>query len=150
MRGRPAKPTALKVVQGNPGKRPLNKNEPKPRVVCPPAPTFMDATAKKEWRRIAKVLAAAKVLTEADLTGLQMYCVEYSRWREAVEALNGPEDIIATTPNGHHMPSIYRQIERGAFENLCKIMVQFGLTPAARTRVAAVEAEKKDTGFGHL
>lgn len=27
-RGRKPKPTALKVLEGNPGKRPLNKNEP--------------------------------------------------------------------------------------------------------------------------
>ncbi|MEQ8198694.1 MAG: phage terminase small subunit P27 family, partial [Clostridiaceae bacterium] len=29
-RGRKPKPTAIKVLEGNPGKRPLNKNEPKP------------------------------------------------------------------------------------------------------------------------
>ncbi len=31
MPGPPKKPTALKLVTGNPGKRPLNKKEPKPR-----------------------------------------------------------------------------------------------------------------------
>jgi len=32
MAGRKPKPTALKIIEGNPGKRPLNKNEPKPDI----------------------------------------------------------------------------------------------------------------------
>ena len=37
-RGRKPKPTALKVLEGNPGKRPLNENEPIPpkgSIKCP-------------------------------------------------------------------------------------------------------------------
>ncbi|HZK10243.1 MAG TPA: phage terminase small subunit P27 family, partial [Clostridia bacterium] len=34
-RGRKPKPTALKVLEGNPGKRPLNKNEPQPERKAP-------------------------------------------------------------------------------------------------------------------
>ena len=32
MRGRPPKPTNLRVLEGNPGTRPLDVNEPKPRI----------------------------------------------------------------------------------------------------------------------
>jgi hypothetical protein len=48
MVGRLPKPTALKVLSGNPGKRALNKNEPKPGGV-PTCPSSLDATAKREW-----------------------------------------------------------------------------------------------------
>ena len=39
MRGRKPSPTHLKLVKGNPGKRPLNVSEPEPEAVlpCPPA-----------------------------------------------------------------------------------------------------------------
>lgn len=37
-RGRPPKPTAIKELEGNPGKRPLNKNEPKPKQTAPKCP----------------------------------------------------------------------------------------------------------------
>ena len=40
MRGRRPKPTRLKLLTGNPGKRPLNDDEPQPQAAipeCPPA-----------------------------------------------------------------------------------------------------------------
>ena len=48
-RGRKPKPTALKVLEGNPGKRPLNENEPIPpkgSIKCPSwlLPEGMEAT----------------------------------------------------------------------------------------------------------
>ena len=149
MPGPAPKPTALALYRGKKRDNPNRAKEPKTRVICPPAPSFLDATAKKEWRRIAKVLSASKVLTESDLVGLQLYCVEYSRWRDAMEQLQ-TSDITELTPNGHKAQSIYRTIENRAFENLIKIMREFGLTPSARTRVAAIEAEQNDTGFGKL
>jgi len=35
MRGRRPKPTRLKMLTGNPGKRPLNGNEPRPAAAVP-------------------------------------------------------------------------------------------------------------------
>jgi phage terminase small subunit len=55
-RGRPPKPTALKVLEGNPGKRPLNQNEPKPEKKAPNCPSWLLPDAKKEWRRLSKEL----------------------------------------------------------------------------------------------
>jgi phage terminase small subunit len=49
-------PTALKVVMGNPGKRPLNQLEPKPRLAIPSCPAHLHATAKAEWKRLARQL----------------------------------------------------------------------------------------------
>jgi len=38
MRGRKSKPTSLKKLEGNPGKRPLNLNEPIPLQIAPELP----------------------------------------------------------------------------------------------------------------
>ena len=62
-RGRKPKPTAIKELEGNPGKRPLNKNEPKPEKTAPKCPTWLDKEAKKEWRRMSKSLEAIGILT---------------------------------------------------------------------------------------
>jgi hypothetical protein len=46
MRGRRPKPTRLKVLTGNPGKRPLNMDEPQPEPAipdCPPRNTTLYA-----------------------------------------------------------------------------------------------------------
>ena len=83
-RGRKPKPTAIKILEGNPGRRPLNKNEPKPKekkkLQCP---SHLNAEAKKEWRRLSKVLIEMGVLTELDTAAFAGYCQAYARWKEA-------------------------------------------------------------------
>lgn len=53
-RGRKPKPTAMKELEGNPGKHPLNTSEPKPNKKAPACPKWLEPEAKKEWRRLAK------------------------------------------------------------------------------------------------
>ena len=62
-RGRKPKPTAIKELEGNPGKRLLNADEPKPERKVPPCPKWLEPEAKKEWRRLSKQLEQIGVLT---------------------------------------------------------------------------------------
>ena len=55
-RGRKPTPTAIKELEGNPGKRPLNEAEPKPAKKAPLCPKWLEPEAKKEWRRLSKQL----------------------------------------------------------------------------------------------
>ena len=41
-RGRKPKPTAMKELEGNPGKRPLNPNEPRPERKAPRCPAWLE------------------------------------------------------------------------------------------------------------
>ncbi len=61
MPGRPPKPTALKLLQGNPGKRPLPKGEPRPPVGCEP-PANLTKRARGVWDRGDVSLALARML----------------------------------------------------------------------------------------
>ena len=65
-RGRKPKPTAMKELEGNPGKHPLNTSEPKPNKKAPACPKWLEPEAKKEWRRLAKQMEAIGILTEVD------------------------------------------------------------------------------------
>ena len=69
-RGRKPKPTALKELEGNPGGRPLNHNEPKPAKKAPRCPSWLEDEAKKEWKRMGKVLEAGS----ADRNGYGCLC----------------------------------------------------------------------------
>ena len=60
-RGRPPKPTALKILEGNRGKRALNTDEPKPKSGAPKCPSFLSPEAKKEWRRIVRALEVVEL-----------------------------------------------------------------------------------------
>ena len=51
--GRRPKPTHLKLIQGNPGKRSLNDAEPNPPRGVPSPPDHMTSAAKEAWNRLA-------------------------------------------------------------------------------------------------
>ena len=54
-RGRKPKPTALKVLEGNPGKRPLNDREPVPPKATLKCPAWLLPEAKGAKHRICLI-----------------------------------------------------------------------------------------------
>jgi len=145
MAGRRPKPTHLKLLQGNPGKRPINPNEPKPKVEIPPVPEHLTELAKAEWNRIVEVLARLGLLTTLDRSGLAAYCTVYARWVEAEEALkkSGP---VVKAPSDYPMISPYLVVANRALEQMRAYMIEFGLTPASRSRIS-VDANVEDDAF---
>ena len=99
MRGRPPKPTALKVLSGTFRKDRQNRREPKPTATLPGCPKFLDAMAKAEWRRITPELARLGLLTLIDRASLAAYCQMWSRWQQA-EAILQRDGLTFATPNG--------------------------------------------------
>ena len=87
MRGRRPKPTRLKVLTGNPGKRPLNADEPQPEATIPDCPPELSPVARKEWDRFVAELGALRMLTHLDRAALAAYCAAYALWAEANEAI---------------------------------------------------------------
>jgi len=142
-RGRKPKPTALKVLEGNPGKRVLNKNEPKPQKQAPKCPTWLDAEAKKEWRRTAKQLEQLGILTQVDMAAFAGYCQAYSRWKEAEEFIN-KHGTIVKTPSGYWQQVPQVSIAQTYLKIMNKFCEQFGMTPSARSRITADKVNEAD------
>ena len=140
--GRKPKPTAIKVLEGNPGKRKLNENEPKPVKKAPPCPKWLEPEAKKEWRRLAKALEAMGVLTEADMAAFAGYCQSYARWKEAEERITD-RGLVIRTPSGYPQQVPYISIAQQYLKLMQQFAEQFGLTPAARSRIIAGNGESK-------
>lgn len=141
MAGRKPKPTHLKIVEGNAGKRALPKDEPKPRKpksLRPPP--ILSAAARKHWRTIAKQLTDAGILTALDCHALALYCEAFARWSDASQKLR-LEGLVITTESGYACQSPYLPIANKAFDQMLKIMVEFGMTPSSRTRVSKVEPD---------
>ena len=99
-RGRKPTPTAIKELEGNPGKRPLNAKEPKPVKKAPSCPKWLEPEAKKEWRRLSKQLEQLGVLTELDMASFAAYCQAYARYKEAEEFITQHGSIVKT-PSGY-------------------------------------------------
>ena len=98
--GRKPKPTAIKKLEGNPGKRQLNEYEPKPMQKAPKCPMWLETEAKKEWRRTARQLEDLGILTEVDMAAFAGYCQAYARWKEAEEFISRHGTIVKT-PSGY-------------------------------------------------
>lgn len=144
MKGRKPKPTAIKELTGNPGKRPLNQNEPQPPREIPQCPRHLNAEAKKEWHRIVKDLHTAGLFTKVDRPALAAYCQAYGRWVMAEKKLAGLEDMVDETPNGMRVQSVYLQIANKAMDQMRRFLVEFGMTPSARSRVTVQMPEEMD------
>ena len=135
-RGRKPTPTAIKELEGNPGKRALNRKEPKPNKNAPACPKWLEPEAKKEWRRLAKTMEAMGVLTEVDMAAFAGYCQAYARWKEAEERITD-RGLVIRTPSGYPQQVPYISIAQQYLRLMHQFAEQFGLTPAARSRIIA-------------
>lgn len=78
MAGRRPKPTHLKVVTGNPGKRKLNDKEPQPAREIPSPPEHLTDWGKTAWGRMTVLLDGMGILTVADTFALERLCDIYA------------------------------------------------------------------------
>ena len=69
-RGRRPKPTRMKALTGNPGKRPLNRYEPRPNPVMPDCPPGLGPAAQREWARLVGELSSLNMVTNLDRAAL--------------------------------------------------------------------------------
>lgn len=136
MAGRRPKPTAVKKLAGNPGKRPLPKNEPQPKRGLPARPKHLTREAGVEFTRLAAELDQLGLLAKIDLTSFVIYCETFATWIRAKRKIakhgftyKAAGGIIRKRPEVSIMEQAARTVRQFAIE--------FGLTPSSRTRVAA-------------
>ena len=150
MRGRKPTPSRLKVVTGNPGKHPINRNEPIPESVAPECPPELGPLARAEWDRLVGELARLRILTRLDRAALGAYCGAYALWAEATQAIQTYGSMVKS-PSGFPLQSPYISIANRQAEIMMRIASEFGFTPASRGRIRAPpddEPELFDFGEG--
>jgi len=148
MTGRHPKPTALKLLTGNPGKRALPDAEPRPPVAAPVKPPWMtDRIAICAWKELAPLLEGMKIVTEADRKGLELLCDAYAEWRRA-RAVVQTEGMTYETENSTGGAVIKPRpevcIASNAWLRVSRMLQEFGLTPAARARVKVEKPAEVD------
>jgi P27 family predicted phage terminase small subunit len=142
IRGRKPKPTHLKLVTGNPGKRKLNEAEPLPASVLPSPPPHLGDEAKVEWGRISEELYRLGLLTGVDRTALAAYCQAYARWVQAEKAIAKMAEkdqltggLMIKTSNGNAIQNPLVGIANKAMADMVRYAAEFGMTPSARSRI---------------
>lgn len=114
----------------------------RPKFIAPDCPEHLQGSARSEWARIVVFLERYKMITEIDTAALALYCGAYGRWQDAERRIaemraNGDDGLIIESPNGYPIQNPYLAIANRAMEDCYKYLQQFGLSPAARTRVNA-------------
>lgn len=112
----------------------------KPKFVAPDCPAHLTGAARAEWNRIIVLLEKYKLITDIDTAALALYCVSYGRWQEAEMKIHemktkGGDGLMVKAPSGYPIQNPYLAIANRAMEDCYKYLQQFGLSPAARTRV---------------
>lgn len=149
--GRPPKPTEVKRLAGNPGKRRLNRDEPQFGAAGLTCPRWLNAAARREWRRIAPLLREKKVVTAADRAALAAYCLSYARWQQAEQALetglsqtvplvNKKGEEIGEKEIARPEVMIAQQYQRLMLQAAAKL----GLDPSSRSKVSTIKEEAKN------
>jgi P27 family predicted phage terminase small subunit len=155
-RGRPSTPTTLKVLYGNPGNRPLNQDEPKPKPLLPYKPKMLKGEALKEWRRITKKLYDLGLLTEIDGAALAAYCQCYARWIQAEEFLEkyshdkeGNFNGFMTKTNSGYFQQLPQVSIAQTYAKLMSVYLgKFGLSPADRVGLSVPRSPEKASRLG--
>lgn len=129
MRGRKPIPSALKLLRGNPGKRPLPANEPRPASGAA-RPDWLQPAAREEWDKLATELARLGLLSVLDANALAGYCVLLSQVRKAHEA--------------------GKPVGEKTLRALDALGSAFGLSPASRARLGAAPAREEDPFEAYL
>ena len=120
--GRKPKPTHLKLVTGNPGRRPLSAVEAQAVPALPSPPPHLSDDAKVEWGRVSEELYKIGLLSGIDRASLAAYCQAYGRWATAERAIAemGKRDLV-------------------------RYAAEFGMTPSARSRIIAAPPGDQET-----
>jgi P27 family predicted phage terminase small subunit len=136
-RGRKAKPTNLKLIQGNPGKRKLNDAEPSVDALqeVPAAPGWLSERGMEAWDHLASWLVGSKILTATDLHNLEAFCSAYGRWRDA-EELYAKEGAVVTGATGGPVKNPAATVINESLKQMAMFGSALGLDPASRVRLA--------------
>ena len=152
--GRKPKPTALRLVEGNRGKRAINKKEAQLDLAEPTPPEFLNTDAKVEWGRVVGTLFCAGLMTELDRATLAAYCQAYGRWAQAERALSRMADkdefnraLMVKTHNGTAIQNPLVGTANKAKADMVKYALEFGMSPSSRSRVNATPDDHKEDKF---
>ncbi len=157
-RGRKPKPTHLKLISGNAGRRPINEREPIPVSELPSPPPHLADEAKVEWGRVSEELYRIGLLSGIDRAPLAAYCQSYARWVQAERAIAKMAEtdsvtagLLVKTKNGNAIQNPLVGTANKAAADMVKYATEFGMTPSARSRLETTgPLPKKSEASGYF
>jgi P27 family predicted phage terminase small subunit len=151
-KGRPPHPLGLRLLRGNPGKRPIPANTPRPKAQAPARPRYLKGTARAWWDQTVPQLVRCGIVAPIDRTALEVCAVTFGFWREMCDAIadaGGPVYTSRTIAG----EVVYRvrpeaALRARAARDLLSMLADFGCTPAGRLKVGTLPPPDDDDGTG--
>lgn len=147
-RGPQPAPAALKLIRGNPGKRPINLSDGvNPEVAIPDAPRHLSKEARKEWKRVSAELEQLGLISRLDRAALALYCQAWGRLVELETAFQKRQELYASqgrtlsdafvdvAPSGYRQQAVEVSLINSLQDQVHKFLQSFGLSPSSRSRV---------------
>lgn len=151
-RGRKAKPTEIKRADGNPGKRPLNKNAPDfTEVVDIAPPLYFEGLeyAPMIWQSIVPELLENKVLRITDMHNVEAFCIAYDNYRRAQQQVN-EEGVTVQGAMGGPIKNPALTALNEAVRQMVTLGSVLGLDPSSRQRLTGNPDKKKTNSFASV
>lgn len=140
-RGRPRKPTAIKILDGT-FREDRHGDEPKIEALTslPKPPSSLGKEGKRRWKTEGEQLLAKGILSVTDLPALEVYCAAWDEVQHCADVLS-KQGEYSMRDNGTMAahPAIRRKGE--ALDRIRAYQREFGMTPSSRT---GVKAQKTD------
>ena len=112
----------------------VSTDKPKPEVKLPDPPEHFDEAERACWTENARKLAEMGLLTDADHCLLEIFCVTWLRWRQAVKDM-GDEFTVKSPKSGYPIQSPLLGVANQSAAQLIKISGEIGFTPRSRARL---------------
>lgn len=142
------KPTALRILEGNPSKRPINEFEPacdlpavKPEII------IANRVASQEWDRLMAAMPP-QLYTAMDAGVLTIYALSWSVLDECEKMLASNGLVIATQKGLVTNPAL--RAWKAATESIIKCADRLGLHPGARVSLKIPERNAQPSHFQGL
>ena len=151
--GRPPKPLALRVLEGNPGKRKMPRDIPQPIKMfsAPDPPDRLNEVARDHWIYLAKKLQICGILTEIDVFALEHCCTALSIAQNASKKIT-ETGLVLTIKNEDGslktaIKSPFLAVYTEALMLFEKYGSKLGLSPVDRMRLKGIVKEGKGDEF---
>lgn len=128
-------PAALKALRGNPGKRPINRKEPKftPLRETPPCPPEFAGRAQAAWEYYAEMLVRVGVLTEGDIQVLVTLCDAVEVWHECSTDVRANGSVLES--EGKLIRNPAGVAKDAAWKTVKECSALLGLDPSSRSKI---------------
>lgn len=144
-RGRRAEPAQSKVLKGNfRGDR--HSHGPSVPIGIPKCPAWLPRGAKRYWKEIAPKLEQAGLISLLDGAAFAAHCDSFGKYEEVTRQLKTLDDLMDETPQGYQVQHALFTIRNKLWDQVLRSAQEFGLSPAARSKVKEVAQQQLPLG----